>query len=123
MLKSAHFQSLLSYPREPLICNKLSRHDGTNLDKSIYIAVRDLVYDVTEGRKFCGKEGMYGFMAGKDATVCLAKFSLNPKCAGKIIHEAKRLYRARVASRFLVMSVQLIREKVSLCGSFGTFLS
>ena len=49
-----------------------------NRDKSIYIAVR-FMYDVTEGRKFYGKEGMYGFMAGKDATVCLAKFSLNPK--------------------------------------------
>ena len=66
-------------PSRTFNLKSLSRHDGTNRNGSIYIAVRDLVYDVTEGRKFYGKEGMYGFMAGKDATVCLAKFSLNPK--------------------------------------------
>ena len=65
-------------PSRTFNLQSLSRHDGTNLDKSIYIAVRDLVYDVTKDENF-GKEGMYGFMAGKDATVCLAKFSLNPK--------------------------------------------
>ena len=66
-------------PQRNFNSEELSFYDGTNPQGSIYIAVRDLVYDVTQGRKFYGKDGMYGFMAGKDATVCLAKFSLNPK--------------------------------------------
>ena len=77
--RSIRFPEPLFIPSRTFNLQTLSQYDGTNKNGSIYIAVRDLVYDVTEGRKFYGKGGMYGFMAGKDATVCLAKFSLNPK--------------------------------------------
>ena len=36
------------------------------------------VYDMSSGKQFYGPGGTYGFMAGYDSTVALAKFSMNP---------------------------------------------
>ena len=44
----------------------------------IYLGCNGLVYDMTAGAKLYGPGGTYGFMAGYDATVALAKFSMNP---------------------------------------------
>ena len=43
------------------------------------IGCKGLVYDMTAGSKFYGPGGTYGFMAGYDATIALAKFSMNPE--------------------------------------------
>ena len=46
----------------------------------IYLAVCSLVFDMTQGgAKFYGPGGPYGFLAGADATLCLARHSLDPK--------------------------------------------
>ena len=44
---------------------------------------KGLVYDMTAGSKFYGPEGTYGFMAGRDVTVALAKFSMNSAYVNK----------------------------------------
>lgn len=45
----------------------------------VYLSVRGFVYDVTSGGQFYGPGGPYGHMAGRDATVALARFSLDPR--------------------------------------------
>ena len=57
---------------------ELSVYNGKD-SRRIFIGCQGLVYDVTSGRKFYGPGGSYGFLAGCDATVALAKFSMNPK--------------------------------------------
>jgi len=56
-------------PRSEIIMSEeeLARHDGSNLELPIYVAVNGAVFDVTEGRSFYGKGGSYSFFAGKDA--------------------------------------------------------
>ena len=58
---------------------ELARYDGkTNgTNGRIYMAVNGIVYDMTSGAKFYGPNGMYGFMAGHDATLPLAKFKID----------------------------------------------
>ena len=57
---------------------ELRRHDGRN-GAAIYVAVNDLVHDMSSGARFYGPGASYGFLAGRDATVALAKFSLDPQ--------------------------------------------
>ena len=64
-------------PPKTFTLGDLRTQDGRR-GRSIYISVKGFVYDVTEGREFYGPGGGYAFMAGRDATVCLARMSLDP---------------------------------------------
>ena len=57
---------------------ELRRHDGRD-GAAIYVAVNDLVHDMSAAAHFYGPGGAYGFLAGRDGTVALAKFSLDPR--------------------------------------------
>ncbi|EJD01291.1 cytochrome b5 [Fomitiporia mediterranea MF3/22] len=50
----------------------LSKFDGTDKTKPIYLAIDGIVYDVTEGRRTYGPGGSYNFMAGHDAARAFA---------------------------------------------------
>jgi predicted heme/steroid binding protein len=44
---------------------ELSKYDGSDPSKPIYIAVLGQVFDVTEGKEYYGPEGGYKFFAGR----------------------------------------------------------
>ena len=71
------FPEPIHVPDRTFDLNELKAYNGKN-NKPIYIGCNGLVYDMTAGAKFYGPGGTYGFMAGYDATVALAKFSMNP---------------------------------------------
>ena len=60
---------------------ELAAYDGSDESKPIYLAARGVVFDVTPGSIYYGKEGAYPF-AGKECARALAKFSTELK--GKI---------------------------------------
>lgn len=47
---------------------ELAAYDGTDPTKPIYLALNGSIYDVTAGKNYYGKGGMYGFFSGKDAS-------------------------------------------------------
>merc|ERR1740121_1362801 len=71
------FPDPLHIPENKITLEELSAHNGKRKE-SVYISVRGFVYDVSAGASFYGPGGPYGSMAGNDATVALAKFSLDP---------------------------------------------
>jgi len=80
----APVQSLFKEPRPGDVPSKtftheeLLQYDGKE-GRAILIAVRGYVIDVSEGKDYYGPGGAYSFMAGHDATLALARFSLNPQ--------------------------------------------
>ncbi|GAB0087871.1 Neuferricin homolog [Sergentomyia squamirostris] len=48
--------------------DELSKYNGANGSKGLYIAIMGTVYDVEKGRKHYGPGGSYHFFAGRDAT-------------------------------------------------------
>jgi|TARA_B110000008_G_scaffold36495_1_gene32939 FKBP-type peptidyl-prolyl cis-trans isomerase 2 len=71
------FPEPIHVPDRTFDLNELRMYNGQN-NMPIYLGCNGLVYDMTAGAKFYGPGGTYGFMAGYDATVALAKFSMNP---------------------------------------------
>jgi FKBP-type peptidyl-prolyl cis-trans isomerase 2/predicted heme/steroid binding protein len=71
-----------SVPNKKFTLKDLSKYNGQN-NTSIYLGVNGYVFDMSSGSKFYGPGGTYGFMAGHDATVALAKFSMNPMLLNK----------------------------------------
>ncbi|KAM6913217.1 neudesin [Xenentodon cancila] len=57
---------------------ELSRYDGSEEGKPIYMAVKGVVFDVTMGKEFYGKDAPYNALVGKDSTRAVAKMSLDP---------------------------------------------
>jgi predicted heme/steroid binding protein len=56
----------------PVISDEeLGMHDGNDESLRIYIALDGYVYDVSNGRSFYGKGGVYHFLAGKDSSKAL----------------------------------------------------
>lgn len=49
--------------------------------REIWIGLDGAVYDVTQSGAFYGPGGGYSFLAGRDATLALARSSLDPKNA------------------------------------------
>ncbi|XP_065833652.1 uncharacterized protein [Oscarella lobularis] len=63
-------------PQRTFSAEELAQYDGSDPEKPIYMAVKGVVFDVTKGREFYGKEGTYNVMAGKDPSHAIAKWSL-----------------------------------------------
>ncbi|XP_028251210.1 neudesin [Parambassis ranga] len=57
---------------------ELRRYDGRQEDLPIYMAVKGVVFDVTRGKEFYGKDAPYNALVGKDSTRAVAKMSLDP---------------------------------------------
>ena len=73
------FPDPVGVPDRTFTATELAQYDGKTNDGLIYMAVNGIVYDMTCGAKFYGPNGMYGFMAGHDASLALAKFKIDPK--------------------------------------------
>lgn len=56
----------------------LKLHDGSEEGQPIYMAVKGVVFDVTKGKEFYGKDAPYNALVGKDSTRAVAKMSLQP---------------------------------------------
>ncbi|XP_076002858.1 neudesin [Genypterus blacodes] len=57
---------------------ELKRHDGSEEGQPIYMAVKGVVFDVTKGKEFYGKDAPYNALVGKDSSRAIAKMSLDP---------------------------------------------
>ncbi|KAM6969651.1 neudesin [Tautogolabrus adspersus] len=57
---------------------ELKRYDGSEEGQPIYMAVKGVVFDVTKGKEFYGKDAPYNALVGKDSTRAVAKMSLDP---------------------------------------------
>uniref|UniRef100_A0A3Q0RV57 Neudesin neurotrophic factor n=1 Tax=Amphilophus citrinellus TaxID=61819 RepID=A0A3Q0RV57_AMPCI len=57
---------------------ELKRYDGGEEGQPIYMAVKGVVFDVTKGKEFYGKDAPYNALVGKDSTRAVAKMSLDP---------------------------------------------
>ncbi|KAM9786367.1 neudesin [Syngnathus typhle] len=55
---------------------ELRRYDGNREGEPIYMAIKGVVFDVTKGKEFYGKNAPYNALAGKDSTRAVAKMSL-----------------------------------------------
>ncbi|KAL3679169.1 hypothetical protein R1sor_022125 [Riccia sorocarpa] len=55
--------------------DELSKHDGSNADLPLLVAIRGKIYDVSSASDFYGPGKAYAVFAGKDATRALAKMS------------------------------------------------
>uniref|UniRef100_A0A8C7ZIP2 Neudesin neurotrophic factor n=1 Tax=Oryzias sinensis TaxID=183150 RepID=A0A8C7ZIP2_9TELE len=58
---------------------ELRQYDGSEEHHPIYMAVKGVVFDVTKGKEFYGKNAPYNALTGKDSTRAVAKMSLNPE--------------------------------------------
>lgn len=56
----------------------LKLHDGSEEGQPIYMAVKGVVFDVTKGKEFYGKDAPYNALVGKDSSRAVAKMSLQP---------------------------------------------
>lgn len=70
-------------PEEPLpklrrdfTVQELRKYDGTQPDGRVLVGVNGSVYDVTRGKRFYGPGGPYASFGGRDASRCLATFSV-----------------------------------------------
>ncbi|XP_030643245.1 neudesin [Chanos chanos] len=57
---------------------ELKRYDGSEDGQPIYMAIKGVVFDVTTGKEFYGKDAPYNALVGKDSTRAVAKMSLDP---------------------------------------------
>ncbi|AWP16057.1 putative neudesin [Scophthalmus maximus] len=57
---------------------ELKRYDGRQEKQPIYMAVKGVVFDVTKGKEFYGKDAPYNALVGMDSTRAVAKMSLDP---------------------------------------------
>uniref|UniRef100_A0A8C6TS93 Neudesin neurotrophic factor n=1 Tax=Neogobius melanostomus TaxID=47308 RepID=A0A8C6TS93_9GOBI len=67
-----------SKPVRLLTEEELKKYDGSDEDLPIYMAVKGVVFDVTKGKEFYGKDAPYNALVGKDSTRAVAKMSLDP---------------------------------------------
>lgn len=58
---------------------ELKKYDGSEEELPIYMAVKGVVFDVSEGKEFYGKDASYNALVGKDSTRAVAKMSLDPE--------------------------------------------
>ncbi|KAK7904541.1 hypothetical protein WMY93_017148 [Mugilogobius chulae] len=67
-----------SKPVRLFTAEELRKYDGSEEDLPIYMAVKGVVFDVTKGKEFYGKDASYNALVGKDSTRAVAKMSLDP---------------------------------------------
>jgi predicted heme/steroid binding protein len=65
--------------RKRYSASELARQDGRNPAEPILIAVRGIVFDVSEGGRFYASGSRYHAMAGRDASRAVARMSLAPE--------------------------------------------
>ncbi|XP_026881306.1 neudesin isoform X2 [Electrophorus electricus] len=58
---------------------ELRSYDGSEDGQPIYMAIKGIVFDVTSGKRFYGKDAPYNALVGKDSTRAVAKMSLDPE--------------------------------------------
>ncbi|XP_031563849.1 neudesin-like [Actinia tenebrosa] len=58
---------------------ELSSYNGQNSELPIYVAVKGVVFDVTQGKDYYGVGKPYNVFTGKDASRAIAKWSMDPK--------------------------------------------
>ncbi|XP_069787438.1 neudesin [Narcine bancroftii] len=57
----------------------LAKYSGEEDNQPIYMAIKGVVFDVTLGKEFYGKNAPYNALVGKDSTRAVAKMSLESK--------------------------------------------
>lgn len=62
--------------RRDFTVKELREFDGNQPDGRVLVAVMGNVYDVTKGKRFYGPGGPYAAFGGRDASRCLATFSV-----------------------------------------------
>jgi len=63
--------------RRDMTYQELKKYDGLNEEGRVCVAVNGKVFDVTKGKRFYGPGGPYSSFAGRDASRCLATFSVD----------------------------------------------
>lgn len=58
-----------------LTVDELSQYDGSSAKSPLLVSCKCIIYDVGQGKEFYAPGRVYGWMAGRDVTVALAKFS------------------------------------------------
>lgn len=74
--ESPPIPELPSLKKHDMTYQELKKYDGLNEDGRVCVAVNGKVFDVTKGKRFYGPGGPYASFAGRDATRCLATFSV-----------------------------------------------
>ncbi|KAF3845420.1 hypothetical protein F7725_008583, partial [Dissostichus mawsoni] len=81
IIKLGRFKTKHKTSREPVRLfteEELSRYDGGEAGQPIYMAIKGVVFDVTKGKEFYGRDAPYNALVGKDCTRAVAKMSLDP---------------------------------------------
>ncbi|XP_036398253.1 neudesin [Megalops cyprinoides] len=80
---------------------ELEKYNGQEEGQPIYMAVKGVVFDVTKGKEFYGKNAPYNVLVGKDSTRAVAKMSLDPE---DLTHDTMGLTDAELQSLESVFS-------------------
>ncbi|GFS00563.1 membrane-associated progesterone receptor component 1 [Elysia marginata] len=56
----------------------LKKYDGSAENEAILMGIKGVVFDVSKGKRFYGKDSPYNALVGKDSTRAVAKMSLDP---------------------------------------------
>uniref|UniRef100_UPI00398E936D neudesin n=1 Tax=Pristiophorus japonicus TaxID=55135 RepID=UPI00398E936D len=57
----------------------LAKYNGQEENQPIYMAIKGVVFDVTLGKDFYGRDAPYNVLVGRDSTRAVAKMSLEPE--------------------------------------------
>ncbi|KAL3875264.1 hypothetical protein ACJMK2_038186 [Sinanodonta woodiana] len=66
-------------PARIFTADEIRKYDGSDPKKPLYMGVRGVVFDVSDGKGFYGKGSEYNALVGKDATRAVAIWSLEPQ--------------------------------------------
>ncbi|RUS78486.1 hypothetical protein EGW08_013733, partial [Elysia chlorotica] len=77
-LKEVTIKKTDGEPVQIYTAEELMKYDGSNENEAILMGIKGVVFDVSEGKRFYGKESPYNILVGKDSTRAVAKMSLEP---------------------------------------------
>ncbi|XP_005091431.1 neudesin isoform X2 [Aplysia californica] len=75
-LKEVEVVSNNGEPVRVFTAEELKEYDGSNSDKPLYMGIKGVVFDVSKGERFYGKDAPYNVLVGIDSTRAVAKMSL-----------------------------------------------